>query len=194
MPEQPGEGAAHKRRAFLSRQIPMRNQHTLDRPSENPVQCRSRRTTVEETRAPITRRARIGRDNPAEPSNYATPPLEPVARKVLDQIGEQGGVAVTVKEHDFGQVKAPVQHNLVDVSRPLRLRSVGKRGVECKILALALQPWRSAEAGRRVRGLPFRKEKVVQCVGGDKVPDRARRSKHAASPKAQWATKQTGCR
>ena len=91
----------------------MRNQHTLHRPSENPVECRSRRTTIEETHAPITRRARIGRDNPAEPSNHATPPLEPVARKILDQIGEQRGVAVTVKEHYLGQVKAPVQHNLV---------------------------------------------------------------------------------
>jgi hypothetical protein len=102
MPEQPRKGAAHKRRAIFSRQIPMCNQHTLDRPSENPVDCRSRWTPVKETRAPITRRARIGRDNPAEPSNHATPPLEPVARKILDQIGEQGGVAVTVKEHDLG--------------------------------------------------------------------------------------------
>ena len=107
MPEQPRKGAAHKRRAFLSRQIPMRNQHTLDRPSENPVECRSRCTTVKETRAPITRRARIGRDDPAEPRKHATPALEPVSRKILDQIGEQGGVAVTVKEHDLGQVKAP---------------------------------------------------------------------------------------
>ena len=153
----------------------MRNQHTLDRPSENPVECGSRRATVKETRAPITRRAWIGRDNPAEPSKHATPPLEPVARKILNQIGEQGGVAVTMKEHDLGQEKAPVQHNLVDVSRPFRLRSVGKRGVERKILALAPQPWRSVEAGRRVRGLPFRKEEVVQCVGGDKVADRTER-------------------
>jgi hypothetical protein len=49
-------------------------------------------------------------------------------------------VAVKVKEHDLGQVKAPVQHNLVDVSRPLRLRRVGERGVERKILALAPEP------------------------------------------------------
>jgi hypothetical protein len=167
MPEQPCKGAAHKRRAIFSRQIPMRNQHTLDRPGENPVECRSRRTTIEETRAPITRGAGIGRYNPAEPSNHATPPLEPVARKILDQIGEQSSVAVTVKEHDLGQVEATVEHNLVDVSRPFRLRSVGKRGVECKIFALAPQPWRSVEAGRRVRGLPFRKEKVMQCVRGD---------------------------
>ena len=169
MPEQPRKGAAHKCRAIFSRQIPMRNQHTLDRPSENPVECRSRCTTVKETRAPITRRARIGCDNPAEPSNHATPPLEPVAWKILDQIGEKDGVAVTMKEHHLSQVKAPVQHHLVDVSRPLRLRSVRKRGVERKILALAPQPWRSVEAGRRIRGFPFRKEKVVQCVGGDKV-------------------------
>jgi hypothetical protein len=65
-----------------------------------------------------------------------------------------------------------VQHNLVDVSRPLRLRSLGQGGVERKILALAPQPWRSVEAGFRIRGLPFRKKKVVQCVGGDKVADR----------------------
>src|SRR5438270_218670 len=47
-------------------------------------------------------------------------------------LGEQGGMAVTVKEHDLGQVKAPVQHNLVDVSRPLRLRNAGKHDVERK--------------------------------------------------------------
>ena len=129
----------------------MRNQHTLDRPSENPVECRSRRTTVEETRAPITRRAGIGRDNPTEPSKHATPSLEPVARKILNQIGEQDGVAVTMKEHDLSQEKAPVQHHLVDVSRPLRLRSLGQRGVEREILALAPQPWRIVEAGLRVR-------------------------------------------
>jgi CO/xanthine dehydrogenase Mo-binding subunit len=52
-------------------------------------------------------------------------------------LGEQGGMAATVKEHDLGQVKAPVQHNLVDVSRPLRLRNAGKHDVERKILALA---------------------------------------------------------
>ena len=165
MPEQPREGAAHKRRAIFSRQIPMRNEHTLDRPSENPVECRSRCTTVKETHAPITWRARIGCDDPAEASNHGTPPLEPVGRKILDQIGEQGGAAVTVKEHDLGQVKAPVHHNLVDVSRPLRLRSVRKSGVERKILALAPQPWRSIEAGLRVRGLPFRNEKVCSALG-----------------------------
>jgi hypothetical protein len=61
MPEQPRKGAPHKCHTTLSRQIPMRNQHTLDRPSENPVECRSRRTAVEETRAPITPRATVSR-------------------------------------------------------------------------------------------------------------------------------------
>ena len=190
MPEQPRKGAAHKHRAIFSRQIPMRNQHTLDRPSENPVECRSRRSTVEETRAPIARRTRIGRDNPAETSKHATPPLEPVARKILDQIGEQSGVAVTVKEHDLGQVKAPVYHHLVDVSRPFQLRSVGKRGVERKILTLAPQPWRSVEAG-----LPDTRTSIPQGKGGavhwarqGSGPDRAHRLKNAASLKAQRAT------
>src|SRR5947208_988050 len=118
MTEKPGKGAAHKRCVLLGRQIPVRNQNTFDRPGENPVECGSRRGTVKETCAPVARRTWIGRDNPAEASKHATPSLEPVLRKILDQIGEQNGVAVTMKEHDLGQEKATVQHNLVDVSRP----------------------------------------------------------------------------
>jgi hypothetical protein len=63
MTEQPCKGAAHKRRAIFSRQIPMRNQHALDWPSENPVECLSRCITVTETRAPIERGTGIRRES-----------------------------------------------------------------------------------------------------------------------------------
>ena len=66
MSEQPGKGAAHKGHSISRRQISMRNQHPLDWPGENLVECGPRRATVEETRTPITRRAGIGRDDPAD--------------------------------------------------------------------------------------------------------------------------------
>ncbi len=86
----------------------MDDQHPLDRPSENVIECDSRRAAVKETRAPFTRRARVRSDNPVEPSKGAAPAFEPVARKILDQIGEQGRAAAPVKEHDLGQRKASV--------------------------------------------------------------------------------------
>ena len=142
-PEEPAKRTAHKLRAIRGWQISMGDEHSLDWPSENPAERDSCRATVKETRPPITRCAWIGSDNPAEPSNDATPPFEPVARKILNQIGEQGSVAGTVKEHDLGQRKASEQDDLVDVSRPFGLRSITKVVVECQVFAFAPQPWRS---------------------------------------------------
>ena len=119
----------------------MGNQHPLDWPGENLVECGSRRATVEKARAPITRRAGMGGDDPAEPRNDATPPFEPVAREILDQIGEKDRVAGTMKEHDFAQRKTSVKDELVDVSRPFGLGSIAKFGIEAKVAALASQPW-----------------------------------------------------
>ena len=115
----------------------MRNQHTLDRPSENPVECRSRRTTVEEnSRANHAARQDRARQFPHEPSKHAPPSFEPVARKLWIRSANRGGVAVTMKEHDLSQEKASAQHNLVDVSRPLRLRSLGQRASNARSLRL----------------------------------------------------------
>ena len=60
-------------------------------------------------------------DDPAEPGGDTAPALEPVARKILDQIGEQDGAAVAVKKHDLGEHDASAKHDLVDIGRPSRL-------------------------------------------------------------------------
>jgi hypothetical protein len=98
------------------------------------------------------------------PSEEAAPPLEPAARKILDQIGEKGRLAATVKEHNLGERKASAQGDLLDVSRPF-----GRRGGEAKVLALAPQPWRSVQARRGIGGLPLSKKQVMQCIGRDKM-------------------------
>jgi hypothetical protein len=80
----------------------MGDHHSLDRPREDLGECGSRCTTFEEARAPITWRAGSRCNNSGEASNDAAPTLELVARKVLNQIGEQGRVAGAVKEHYLG--------------------------------------------------------------------------------------------
>ena len=165
MSEQPGKGAAHKGHSVLRRQISMRNQHPLDWPGENLVEGDPRRATIEEARTPVTRCARIGGDDPTMPSEEAAPSFEPVARKILDQIGEQGRVAATMKKHDLGQRKASVHHDLVDVSRPIGPSRIAKLGIEGQVFAFAPQPRRGVDASRWKRGLPFRKEQMMQCIG-----------------------------
>ena len=100
-------------------------------------ECRTRCSSVDETRTPVARRAGIGSDNPAEPGRDAAPPLEPVARKILDQIGEQRRAAVTVEEHDLGERKASVQDDLVNIASPCGLGRIAKLGIERKIPAFA---------------------------------------------------------
>ena len=107
------------------------------------------------------------------PSEEAAPPLEPVARKILNEIGEQGRVAVAVKEHNLGERKASAQDDLLDVSRPFGLGNIAELGIEAKVSALAPQPWRSVEARRWIGGLPLPEEQVMQCIGRDKVAYRA---------------------
>ena len=66
------------------------------------------------------------------PSEEPAPPLEPVAGKILDQIGEQGRVAAAVKEHNLGEREAPAQDDLLDVSRPFGLGSITEFRIELK--------------------------------------------------------------
>ena len=79
----------------------------------------------------------MGSDNPAEPGHDAAPPLEPVARKILDQIGEQRRAAVMVEEHDLGERKTSVQDDLVNIASPCGLGRIAKLGIERKIPAFA---------------------------------------------------------
>jgi hypothetical protein len=72
------------------------------------------------------------------PSRAATPrhPLNHRAEN-LDQIGEQRRAAVTVVEHDFGQRKASVQDDLVNIASPCGFGHIAKLGIERKIPAFA---------------------------------------------------------
>ena len=79
----------------------------------------------------------MGGDNAAEPGRDAAPTLEPFARKILDQIGEQHCAAVMVEEHDLGERKASVQDDLVNIAGPCGLGRIAKLGIERKIPALA---------------------------------------------------------
>ena len=79
----------------------------------------------------------MGSDNPAEPGRDAAPPLEPVARKILDQIGEQRSATVSVEEHDLGEGKASAQNDLVNIARPCGFGHIAKLGIETKIPACA---------------------------------------------------------
>ena len=79
----------------------------------------------------------MGSDNPAEPGRDAAPPLEPVARKILDQIGEQRRAAVKVEEHDLGKRKASVQDDLVNIASSCGLGRIPELGIERKIPAFA---------------------------------------------------------
>ena len=63
----------------------------------------------------------MGSDDPAEPGHDAAPPLEPVARKILDQIREQRRAAVPVEEYDLGERKASAQYDLVNIASPCGL-------------------------------------------------------------------------
>ena len=135
--EQPCEGAPHEARATRRRQHAMGDHHPLDRPREHARECRARCPSVDETRTPIARRAGMGSDNPAEPGHDAAPPLEPVARKILDQIGEQRRAALTVEEHDLGERKASAQDDLVKIASPCGLGRLAKLGIERKIPAFA---------------------------------------------------------
>ena len=108
-PRQPGKSAPHKGRVTRRRRHAMGDHHPFDRSREHTRDCRARCPSVDETRTPVARRAGMGSDNPAKPSHDAAPPLEPVTREILDQIGEQRGAAVTVEEHDLRERKASVQ-------------------------------------------------------------------------------------
>jgi hypothetical protein len=92
------------------------------------------------------------------PREEPAPSPEPVAWKILNQIGEQSRVAATVKEHDLGKRKASPQDDLLDVSRPFRLGSIAELAIEAKVLALASQPWRRVETRRWISGLSLAKK------------------------------------
>jgi hypothetical protein len=101
--DQPGEGAPHEGRGTRRQQRAMGDHHPLDRPREHARECRARCPPVDKTRTPVTRRVGMGgRANPADPGCDGALPLEPVARKILDQIGEQRRAAVKVEEDDLG--------------------------------------------------------------------------------------------
>ena len=136
-PEQPGKGTPHKGRPIRRRQHAMGDHHPLDRPREHVREFRARSPSVDEARTPVARCAGLGSDNPAEPGHDAAPPLEPIARKILDQIGEQRCATVTVEEHDLGERKASVQDNLVNIAGPCGLGSIAKLDIERKIPAFA---------------------------------------------------------
>ena len=79
----------------------------------------------------------MGSDNPTESGRDAAPPLEPVARKILDQIGEHRSPAVTVEEHDLGVGKASAQNDLVNIANPFGFGRIAKLGIEIKISPFA---------------------------------------------------------
>jgi hypothetical protein len=136
-PEQPGKGAPYKGRATCRRQHAMGDHHPLDRPREHARECRARCPSVDETQTPVARGAGMGSDNPVKPDRDAAPPFEPVAREILDQIGEQSRAAVTVEKHDLGERTASVQDDLVNIASPCGLGRIAKLGIERKIPAFA---------------------------------------------------------
>jgi hypothetical protein len=108
----------------------MRDQHPLDWPSQNFVEGDPCRAAIKEACTPITWRTRIRGDDPAIPSEESPPSFEPIGCKILDQIGEEGGAAALVKEHNLCERKATAKDDLRDVSRPFGFGGIMELGIE----------------------------------------------------------------
>jgi hypothetical protein len=108
----------------------------------------------------------------AVPSQEPTPSFEPVAWKVLDQIGEQHRSATMMEESDLGERKAPAEGDLFNVGRPFRLGTLAEFSIENKVATLALQPRGSKELRRRLGGLPLSEKQVMQRIRRNKIVHR----------------------
>ena len=117
------------------------------RPSSQAKACHTNRMRPTEARAarrskhcsPFTRSTGIGRANSVDPCRNRAPTFEPIAREILDQVGEDRGAAAVMKELDFRQWTA-VHGHLIDVGRPFQFWRVAELAVKIKSWRLLRNP------------------------------------------------------
>jgi hypothetical protein len=195
-PEQPGESAPHEGDATRRRQHAVGDHHPLDRPREHACKCRARCPSADETRTPVARRTGMGSDYSAEPGRDATPPLEPVARKILDQIRKQRRTALTVEKHDLGERKASRAGRPGQYRQPMRARAHRQARHRKKDPGVCAVVSATRTGGPPDRRTPTRQGKgdAARLARRGGAPARARRPPRAARSRARRATRRTGFR
>src|SRR6185312_6135515 len=155
------EAAADKANPIISHRNSVRDDNLFGLPGQNPVEGGARPFAVQERRSPVARRARMGTHDSAESRHESFPALEPVWRKILDEIGEDRRSAFAVKKYRLRHRKAAPYDHLIDVCRPFGWRRILKQRVDgCFHLAL-LEFVESIRAGLRKGLFPLGKKQVM---------------------------------
>jgi hypothetical protein len=147
--------------------------HLFRRPPQNRLQRLTRGASVGEGNSKFSWHRWFRGSHQVQSGDKCAPALKPSSRELLNEVGENRGPTLAMKEDNFrGDPIAPYDR-MFDLPHPCGDRLTAEFCVELDILAFLPQTGRRIDRGVRICLLPVAEECVVEGVGRDEIAHRA---------------------